>query len=155
MWSIPTPFILHIQSILKYCKQQWKLREFELCLTLGCHKPHNCVNRHYQWGPENIFAYLCQVSVLWQAYGSCYDSPLFFSFLMITHPFHVIGPLTTLVFIIASFHPFPQTSLTHSCLLICTSLQFHHIPPCFFCFVIVLELSESQVYKPSTCYLLP
>ena len=44
----------------------------------------------------------------------CYDSPLFFSFLglifsflAITHPSHVIGPLTTLVFVIASFHLFP------------------------------------------------
>ena len=52
---------------------------------------------------------------------------LFFSFLgliipllMITHPSHIIGPMTTLVFIIASFHPLPQTSMTHLCLLICT-----------------------------------
>ena len=43
-------------------------------------------------------------------------------FFMITHPSHVIGPLTTLVFVIISFHPIPQTSMTNFCLLICTSL---------------------------------
>ena len=58
----------------------------------------------------------------------CYDSPLFFSFglifsfLAITHPFHIIDLLTTLAFVIASFHPLPRTSMTHSCLPVCTSL---------------------------------
>ena len=79
-------------------------------------------------------------------------SRTYFSFLAITHPSHVIGPLTTLVFIIASFHPLLRTSLTHPCLLICTSSRFHCILPCSFCFVIIPELSESQVYKPSTHY---
>ena len=75
-------------------------------------------------------------------YLRCYDSPLFFSFglifsfLAITHPSHVIGPLTTLVFVIASFHLLHRTSLTHSRLLVCTSSRFHCIPPCSFCFVI-------------------
>ena len=46
---------------------------------------------------------------------------LIFSFLAITHPSHIISPLTTLVFIIASFHPLPRTSMTHSHLLVCTS----------------------------------
>ena len=91
---------------------------------------------------------------------SCYNLPysflgLLFSFFAITHPSHVIGPLTTLVFIIASFHLIPQTSITYSCLLVCTSSRFHCIPPYSICFIIVPELSESQVYKPSTCYLLP
>ena len=64
----------------------------------------------------------------------CYDSPLFFSFglllsfLAITHPSHVISPLTTLVFIIASFYSILQTSLTQPCLLLCASLQFHCLP---------------------------
>ena len=35
------------------------------------------------------------------------------------------------------------------------SLRFHRILSCSFCFVIVLELSESQVYKPSTRYAFP
>ena len=91
----------------------------------------------------------------------CYDSPLFFSFgpifsfLVITHPSHVISPLTTLVFVIASFHLLPRTSLTHLRLLVCTSSRFHRIPLCSFGFVIIPELSKSQVYKPSTRYLLP
>ena len=91
----------------------------------------------------------------------CYDLLLSFLFsdlsffLVITHPSHVIGPLTTLVFVIASFHPFLWTSLTHSHLLVCTSSRFHRIPPCSFRLVIVPELSESQVYKPSTRYAFP
>ena len=68
---------------------------------------------------------------------------------------HFIGPLTTLVFVIASFHPLHRTSLTHFRLLLCTSSRFHRIPPCSFCFVVVPELSESQVYKPSTRYIFP
>ena len=75
-----------------------------------------------------------------------------FSFLMITHPLHIIGLLTPLVFIITPFHLLPQTSLTHSWLLICTSLQFHCIPPCSICFTIIPDFSESQIYKPSTHY---
>ena len=47
---------------------------------------------------------------------------LIFSFLMITHPPHVISLLTTLVFVIASFHPLLWTSMTHSCLLVYTFL---------------------------------
>ena len=82
-------------------------------------------------------------------------SRTYFSFPAITHPSHVIGPLTPLVFVIAPFHPLPRTSMTHFCLLVRTSSRFHRIPPCSFCFVIVLELSESQVYKPSTRYLYP
>ena len=49
----------------------------------------------------------------------------------------------------------PSTSLDFydsSLFTHCTSSQFHCIPPCFFCFVIFLELSESLVYKPSTCH---
>ena len=56
---------------------------------------------------------------------------LSFLFLAITHPPHVIGLLTTLVFIIASFHPFLRTSITHLCLLIVLlrdSITFHHVP---------------------------
>ena len=59
--------------------------------------------------------------------SSCYNSPLSFVFsdlsffYMITHPFHVTGLLTTLVFIIASFHLLPRTSMIHLHLLICTS----------------------------------
>ena len=45
-----------------------------------------------------------------------------FLFLAITHPSHIIGLSASLVFIIASFHLLPWTSMTHSCLLICTSL---------------------------------
>ena len=55
----------------------------------------------------------------------------YLSFLVITHPPHVISPLTTLVFVIASFHPLPRTSLTHSRLLIVllrNSIAFHHVP---------------------------
>ena len=82
--------------------------------------------------------------------GICYVSPLSFSLLdlsflslAITLPFHIIGLLTPLAFIIASFHPLLWTSLTHPCLLLCTSSQFHHIPSSSICFVIVPGISES------------
>ena len=58
-------------------------------------------------------------------------SDLSFLFLMITHPPHIIGPLTTLVFVIASFHPHPRTSMTLLRLLIVllyNSIAFHHVP---------------------------
>ena len=71
---------------------------------------------------------------------------LIFSFLAITHPFHVIGPLTTLAFIIASFHLLPQTSMSHSCLLIHTSSRFHHIPLCSICFIIIPDFPTFLVY---------
>ena len=67
----------------------------------------------------------------------CYDSLLFFSFgllfsfLAITHPSHIIGPLTTLIFVIASFYLILRTSMTHLCLLtvlLCDSIAFHHVP---------------------------
>ena len=80
---------------------------------------------------------------------------LIFSFLTITHPSHVISLLTLLAFIIASFHLLPRTSMTHSCLLVCTSLQFHCIPPCSICFVITLDFLKSLIYKPLTCYIFP
>ena len=64
-------------------------------------------------------------------------------------------PADSLVFVIASFHLLPRTSLTHSCLLIRTSSQFHRIPPCSIALSFVPELSESLVYKPSTRYVLP
>ena len=106
------------------------------------------------------FSFLTDRFISWCKDYPCYDSPLSFVswtylfFSVITHPFHIISPLTTFVFIITSFHPILQTSMTHSHLLIWTSSRFHHIPPCSICFVILLELSESQVYKPSTCYVL-
>ena len=56
---------------------------------------------------------------------------LIFSFLTITHPSHIISLLTTLVFIIASFHPPLQTSMTHLCLLtilLYDSIAFYHVP---------------------------
>ena len=40
-------------------------------------------------------------------------------------------------------------------LTVYTSLWFHRIPPCSFCFVITLDFPESQVYKLWTCYVLP
>ena len=105
---------------------------------------------------------ICENTLRTVSYASCYDLPLFLlflglilSFLAITCPSHVIGPLSPLVFIIASFHPLPQTSITHSHLLICTSSWFHHIPSCSICFVIVPDDSESLVYKPSTRYISP
>ena len=80
---------------------------------------------------------------------------LIFSFLAITLPSHIISLLTTLVFIIASFHPSPWTVMTHSCLLVCTSLRFHCILPCCICFVIAPDFPESLVYKPSILYIFP
>ena len=90
----------------------------------------------------------------------CFTPILFFlglisSFLAITHPLHIISPLTPLVFIIASFHLLLQTPLTHSHLLICTSSQFHCIPSVSICLVIVPDYPKSQVYKPSTCLMSP
>ena len=80
---------------------------------------------------------------------------LIFSFLMITHPFHVISLLTLLVFIIASFHPLLWTSLTHSCSLIYASSRFHCIPSDSICFFITPDFSKSPVHKPLTHYILP
>ena len=119
----------------------------------------------FYWSQDSRIVRVClaQLMVGFVIWSQCYNSPLFFSFLFrltflssaITHPSHVIGPLTTLVFIIASFHPVLWTSMTQSTLLICTSSRFHHIPPYSICSFFVLELSKSQVYKPSTCYELP
>ena len=84
----------------------------------------------------------------------CYDSPLFFSFglvfsfLTITHPPHDFGLLTTLVFIIASFHPLLWTSMTHLCLLtvlLHDSIAFYHVP---------IALSLFQTF-PSLRYINP
>ena len=95
----------------------------------------------------------CQWCVMIHPYSFLSWTHLFFS--VITHPLHIIGPLTPLVFIITSFHLLLWTSLTHSWLLICTSLWFHHIPPSSICFVIILDLFKSHVYKPLTCYMSP
>ena len=111
---------------------------------------HFLKHDHTHKDPQHTLQYLC---LLW--FTPILFFGLIFSFLAITHPSHVIGPLTTLVFIITSFHPIPHTSMTHLCLHVCTSLRFHHIPPSSICFIITPELSESQVYKPSTCYVLP
>ena len=101
------------------------------------------------------------IDLIRDSVNGCYDSPLFFSFglvfsfLAITHPSHVIGPLTTLVFIIASFHPLLQTSMTYICLLVVLlrdSIAFHCIP---FALSLFWNFPESQVYKPLTRYIFP
>ena len=64
-------------------------------------------------------------------YPHSFLSDLSFLCLTITHPPHVIGPLTTLVFVIASFHPRLWTSMTPLRLLIellRNSIAFHHVP---------------------------
>ena len=73
---------------------------------------------------------------------------LIFSFLAITHPSHVIGLLTTLVFVITSFHLLFQTSMTHLCLLtvlLHDSITFYHVP---------IALSLFQTF-PSLRYINP
>ena len=82
-------------------------------------------------------------------------SQTYLSFLAITHPPYVIGLLTPLTFIIASFHLLLQTSMTHPCLLIYTSSRFYRIRPCSICFVIIPDFPKSLVYKPSTRYIFP
>ena len=114
-----------------------------------------CTLVHFHTNLVSLFLLFFEIGYVMIRPYSFLFSRTYFSFSAITHPSHVIGPLTPLVFVIASFHPFPRTSLTHSCLLICTSSRFHRIPPCSICFVIVPELSESQVYKPSTRYIFP
>ena len=125
--------------------------DFTICVSYSYCSEHTVV-KFFCHAESTIID--CSLFVL-QFTPILFFSRTYFSFLAITHPSHVIGPLTPLAFVIASFHPPPRTSLIHSCLLVCTSSRFHRIPPCSICFVIVPELSESRVYKPSTRYVFP
>ena len=111
--------------------------------------------------PDNIEEYFTACKQFRLNSVSCYNSPLFFSFrtyLSFSHnyssfPCHRPADHTCLrnrFLPSASLDFYDSSLLTHR-----TSLQFHHIPPCSNCFVIVLDFPKSQVYKPSTRYVFP
>ena len=107
--------------------------------------------------PSSILVLKCCLELfrklLWFTPILFFWTHLFFSCDYSSLPCHRPANLTCLC---NCFLPSASLDFYDSFLLtVYTSLWFHRIPPCSFCFVITLDFPESQVYKLWTCYVLP
>ena len=119
---------------------QWSLEDvpmaFQSCLSDWKYNDHVLTYKGHVYVPpaeslcRSILAH-CHDYETVMIYPYSFSFGLIFSFLMITHPSHVISLLTTLVFIITSFHLLLWTSMTLLCLLtvlLHNSITFHRVP---------------------------